>query len=95
MAKKTNYEGGFKFKVAVEALKGDKTYDEIATQYGVAKSLISKWRDELIKNGHNVYNKDLKPKNQELVEQKLYQQIGQLTMEVDFLKKFASKYNLI
>jgi transposase len=95
MVKKTNYESGFKFKVAVEALKGDKTYEEIATQYGVAKSLISKWRNELIKNGHNVYNKDLKPKNQEIVEQKLYQQIGQLTMEVDFLKKFASKYNLI
>ena len=94
MARKTNYENGFKFKVALSAVKGDKTYEEIATEYGVSKSLISKWRDELMKNGAAVYGKELKNKNQEEVEQQLYQQIGQLTMEVDFLKKFASKYNL-
>jgi transposase len=94
MARKTNYENSFKFKVALEAIKGGKTYEEIATEHHVSKSLITKWRDELVKNGASVYSKESKSKNHEVVEQRLYQQIGQLTMEVDFLKKFASKYNL-
>ncbi len=98
MAKKTSYDNGFKFKVALAAIKGDKTYEEIATEFSVSKSAISKWRDELIRNGSSIYGKEGKEQNsqaQEAVEQKHYQQIGQLTMEVDFLKKFASKYNLL
>ena len=92
MAKKTNYDSGFKFKVALEALRGDKTYEEIATEFNISKSVISKWREELLKNGAKVYVKDGKSNANEANEQKLYQQIGQLTMEVDFLKKFLSKY---
>jgi transposase len=92
MAKRSNYDNNFKFKVALEALKGDKTYEEIATAFNVSKSLISKWRDELIKNGASVYSKEAKSQSNQAVEQKLYQQIGQLTVEVDYLKKFLSKY---
>ena len=92
MARKSNYENSFKFKVALAAVKGDKTYEEIATEFNVSKSLISKWRDELLKNGAQVYNKEGKVIANEAKEEKLYQQIGQLTMEVDFLKKFLSKY---
>lgn len=55
MAKKTNCDNGFKFKVALAAIKGDKTYEEIATEFSVSKSAISKWHDELIKNGSSVY----------------------------------------
>ena len=98
MVKKTSYDNSFKFKVALAAIKGDKTYEEIATEFSISKSAISKWRDELIKNGSSVYGKACKEQKspaQEVVEQKLYQQIGQLTMEVDFLKKFARKYNLL
>lgn len=98
MVKKTSYDNSFKFKVALAAIKGDKTYEEIATEFSISKSVISKWRDELMKNGSSIYGKegkDQKSNTQEAVEQKLYQQIGQLTMEVDFLKKFASKYNLL
>ena len=84
--------------MALAAIKGDKTDEEIATEFSISKSAISKWRDELIKNGSAVYGKEGKEQKsqaQEVVEQKLYQQIGQLMMEVDFLKKFASKYNLL
>lgn len=91
--KKSSYDNSFKVKVAIEAIKGDKTYEEIASTFGIAKSLITKWRDELVKNGALAFSKEAKSKNHEVVEQKLYQQIGQLTMEVTFLKKFASKYN--
>lgn len=92
MAKKSNYENGFKLKIAVEAIKGDKTYDELSTEYSVSKSLISKWRDELLKKGETVYSKEFKANTDEAKEKKLYQQIGKLTMEVEFLKKFLSKY---
>jgi transposase len=93
--KRSSYDNSFKAKVAIEAIKGDKTYEEIASTFGIAKSLITKWRDELLKNSALAFNKDANSKNNEAVEQKLYQQIGQLTMEVNFLKKFASKYNLL
>jgi len=92
MARKTNYENGIKFKVALAAIKNDQTYDEISTQFNISKSLITKWRDELLKKGADIYGKKSIASNNELTEQKLYQQIGQLTMEVDFLKKFLSKY---
>jgi transposase-like protein len=42
MAHKTTYENGFKAKVALEAVRGDKTIGEIATEYNVASSLVSK-----------------------------------------------------
>jgi transposase-like protein len=91
MARKTDYDNGFKFKVALAALKGDRTYEEIATEFNVSKSLVSKWSIELKKNGATVYSKENKSNAQEAKEQKLYQQIGQLSMEVEFLKKFQSR----
>jgi len=92
MARKTSYENGLKFKVALAAIKGERTYEEIATEFNISKSLITKWRDELLKKGSAIYSKESAPATNEANEQKLYQQIGQLTMEVDYLKKFLSKY---
>ncbi len=91
MVKKTNYENGFKAKIALEAMRGNRTISEIATEYNVASSLVSKWKSELISNASNAFGIKVS-KAPELVEQKLYSQIGKLTMEVDYLKKFVSKY---
>ena len=91
MARKTDYDNGFKFKVALAALKGDRTYEEIATEFNVSKSLVSKWSIELKKNGATVYSEENKSNAKEAKEQKHYQQIGQLSMEVEFLKKFQSR----
>ena len=92
MAKKTSYDTGFKAKVALEALRGNMTVAEIATHYNVASSLVSKWKNELISNATNAFKGTVK-KTTEESEQKLYSQIGKLTMEVDYLKKFVSKYS--
>ena len=51
MAKRTNYSNEFKFKVALEAIKGEVTFDELAIKYNVSKSLISNWRKELLERG--------------------------------------------
>jgi transposase-like protein len=91
MSKKTNYDNRFKAKVALEAVRGNRTLTEIANEYNVATSLVSKWKSELETNaGASFGNKA--QKSPEETEQKLYQQIGKLTMEVDYLKKFVSKY---
>ena len=47
MAKRTNYSNELKFKVALEAIKGDVTFDKLAVKYAVSKSLIRNWRKEL------------------------------------------------
>jgi transposase len=94
MAKRTSYKSEFKFKVALEAFRGDKTFDELAVQFGVAKSLISNWRNELISNGASIFN-TTKKKETAPVEHKLYQKIGELNMEVDYLKKFLGSQGLL
>ncbi len=90
MAKKTNYESTFKAKVALEAIRGNKTTSEIATEYSIASCLVAKWKNELLTNASHAFG--IKQKSPEEIEHKLYQQIGKLTMEVDYLKKFAAKY---
>ena len=91
MTKKTSYDNAFKAKVALEAIHGNRTVTEIATEYNVATSLVSKWKAELLSNAANAFGVKA-AKSPEENEQKLYSQIGKLTMEVDFLKKFVSKY---
>jgi len=92
MVRKTSYDDSFKAKIALEALKGEKTATEIATEYNVACSLVSKWKGELIANAASTFSKGNIKAVDNANEQKLYEQIGKLSMEVDYLKKFVSKY---
>jgi transposase len=93
MVRKTSYDDSFKAKIALEALKGDKTVTEIANEYNVACSLVSKWKGELITNAALTFSKGKSnPTDSGANEQKLYEQIGKLSMEVDYLKKFVTKY---
>ena len=91
MVKRTSYDAVFKAKVALEAVRGDKTIAELAIEYNVASSLVSKWKSELLANASIAFGVT-KQKTADEVEHKLYQQIGKLTMEVDYLKKFVAKY---
>jgi len=80
--------------VALEAIRGEVTFDELAIKYSVSKSLISNWRKELLERGKEVFNSG-KRKEEAPQESKLYQKIGELNMEVDFLKKFLGAHGLI
>ena len=78
-----------KAKVAVEAIKGQRTVAELASQFQVHPNQISQWKRQMLdaaplvfSNGRDRQQVD----QQELVDQ-LYQQIGRLKVEVDWLKK--------
>lgn len=89
-SKRRKYTSTFKFKVALEAAKNSKTRSQIATEYGVHPTQISQWRKRLVEDGNQLFaEKRLKRREQDAVkqEQDLYEQIGRLKMELEWLKK--------
>ncbi len=86
----------FKFKVALTAIRGDMTVIDICQTYDIAASLVHKWKKELLEHGAGVFSKNKASKQAKVdhtkqVEQ-LYQKVGQLTVERDFLKKSWERY---
>ncbi len=86
-----NYQSDFKAKVALEAVKGRLTINEISKQFGVHPNQISKWKKQFLESLPQIFDNSKTSKNEqdeELVNQ-LYQQIGQETskVELDWLKK--------
>lgn len=75
----------FKFKVALEAIRGDMTIAEIVSKYGVAESLVFKWKKQLLDQGSDVFGSAPKPSPTQDVKE-LHAKIGQLTLERDFLE---------
>lgn len=89
MSKRKNHSASFKAQVALQAYKGEKTLAELASLYKVHPNQISKWKKQLIENTPELFDGSHKKrtKEKEEVEAQLYQQIGQLKVELDWLKK--------
>lgn len=89
MAQRRKHTGPFKARVAVEAIAGHKTVNEISAEYGVHASQIHKWKKEALERLPEILDDGRRRQRDghEAVESRLYQQIGQLTMEVEYLKK--------
>ena len=87
--KRRNHSAAFKAKVALAAAKGDKTIAELASQYEVHPSQITKWKKQLLESLPEIFsNRQQKDRqDQEELTAQLYQQIGQLKVELDWLKK--------
>jgi len=87
--KRRNHSAAFKAKVALAAAKGDKTIAELASQYEVHPSQIAKWKKQLLESLPEIFScrQQKDRQDQEALTAQLYQQIGQLKVELDWLKK--------
>jgi len=85
------YDAKFKAKVALEIAKGLHTVNEIATQYNVHPNMITKWKRDLLEGMPGIFSRDkkrlLKEQQNEELMASLYQKIGKLEVELDWLKK--------
>ena len=87
--KRRNHSAAFKAKVALAAIKGEKTIAELASEYEVHPNQITQWKKKLLDSTQEVFSHSRqrdRQKQDELTEH-LYQQIGQLKVELDWLKK--------
>jgi putative transposase len=93
--KRKQYSHQFKFKVALEAVKELKTINEIASSYSIHANLVKSWKRQLLTEGPTVFGRNTgqKLREQEARETELYEQIGRLKMELEWLKKKAAPFN--
>ncbi len=86
----------FKAKVALEAIKDQMTLAQLAQKYEVNAVTISQWKSEFLANMSAVFSNSKDSESQETAVpvEKLYAQIGQLKVELDFLKKSARKLGI-
>lgn len=87
--KRRSFSPAFKAKVALAAAKGDKTLAELASQYGVYPNQISAWKKQLLDGMRELFEdgRQRKPAEEEAQAAQLYEQIGRLKVELDWLKK--------
>ena len=84
------YDKEFNAKVVMEALKGEKTLQELAITYSVHPNMSALWKKQVMEHASTLFEKEGKEKASEEAERQkdeLYKQIGQLQMENDYLKK--------
>ena len=89
MSSRKQYNSRFKAQVAIEAIKNQKTIGEISSEYGVHSSQIHKWKKQVLAELPNIFSdngKKIQQDSQKLQDE-LYQQIGKLKVEHDWLKK--------
>lgn len=87
--KRKIFSGEFKAKVALEAIRGIKTVNEVGREYGVHPTQVGVWKKELLDQASSVFDakRGPKPADTTASAERLYSEIGRLKMELDWLKK--------
>ena len=86
--KRRNHSSAFKAKVALAAIKGDRTLADLAEQFDVHPNQIQEWRKRLLENADTVFGRGQQQQEEAAGQVKdLHAKIGQLTMERDFLEQ--------
>lgn len=96
MAKKRRrFSPEFKFRVALEATKGQRTLSELSSEFSVHPNQISQWKRQLLENGADVFNQNgaSRDRDQDAVQTELYEQIGRLKMELEWVKKESTLFS--
>ena len=92
-----NHTPAFKAKVALAAIKGEKTLAELAQQFDVHANQITQWRSQLLEGAADVFGNEgrAEPPAPTVDVKTLHAKIGQLTLENDFLEGALSKAGLL
>jgi putative transposase len=94
VAKRRVFGKAFKAKVALAAIRDDKTLAELAAKFGVHANQVSAWRQQLLDRVAELFEDGRSRKRTEegATPEELYEQIGRLKMELDWLKKKAAQF---
>jgi transposase-like protein len=92
--KRKSYTAAFKAQVALAALKGDKTVAELVSQHGVHATLIHAWKKQLLAGAETVFADGVRATNvdAEALQAQLFQEIGRLKVELDWVKKKSAQF---
>ena len=95
-AKRRRHDGAFKARVALEAMKEDKTIHQIAKENDVHPTQVTEWKKMLAENIAGVFEGSTRvgKEDYEKERERLHSKIGQLTVEVDFLEKKSKQLGL-
>jgi len=91
--KRRNHSPEFKFRTALEAAKEQKTISQLASEFNLHPNQISTWRKHLLKDGKIVFQSNGKHELQTTQESDLFEQIGRLKMELEWLKKKSAHFS--
>jgi putative transposase len=92
MAKRKQHPAAFKAQVALAAAKGDKTINQVAAQFGVHPTLIHGWKKKLLAEATALFEGAAQARPPEAPQAELFEQIGRLKMELEWLKKKAAAF---
>ena len=90
-----NHSPAFRAKVALAALKGDKTLAELATQFDVHPTQITQWKAQLLERAAEVFEGGTKSPEATVDLKALHAKIGQLALENDFLESALTKAGML
>ena len=91
--KRKTHTAAFKAQVALAAVKNDRTVNEVASQFGVHPTLVHGWKKQLLRDAEQVFTGGASKavaSDGEARQAELYEQIGRLKMELEWLKKKAA-----
>ena len=92
--KRKQHTAAFKAQVALAAVRGDRTVNELAGQFGVHPTLIHAWKKQLLGGAEQLFRNGAKADADDAEAQKaeLFEQIGRLKMELEWLKKKVAPF---
>jgi transposase-like protein len=93
--KRRKHSAEFKLKVALEAVKEQRTISQLASDYNLHPNQISSWKKQLLSAGGSLFSRSNQRNEQAQAAQEaeLYEQIGRLKMELEWLKKKAALFD--
>ena len=92
-AKRRRIEAGVKAKVALAAMRGDRTTGQLVSQFGVQTTQIGQWKRRLLDGAAELFSDDRRREvqDQDALVAELYEQIGRLQMELGWLEKKVAR----